>query len=451
MAIVGQPLNQRDVQGALGVSSSVNTWSQLCTHANNNVWSANKPMYASKTTKLSDNEKADPVGLGVRPLVDGYYISYGILKRISSAWADFMDNYGNIKSFPWIYDRPTWDGTCKFRITDFIGYNSDVRRIVAVSFSSWDLWIPSASGSSGYSLWAQLTGLSTVSSQNTSAMRWGELFGNCLDFYPTLIMTAGTGWQYSKSSDYSIRQLISRGDTAATIYVNTATLASAMVADGASYDYYPINNGATWNLTMVLCSSKVSGDTGIYSHKIPSGAYILRLEYSSGADRTAKTAKSLKYKAFSSMSAKITLVKERGYSYRYRLDKIELIAVKMTMDSVSFTCNFSLSAQVGTVYVSGSGSASGGQSFTVNNYLGTINYASNDEGTITKTWQYNSTSGNSIPYTYYDITQAQSGSGQRLSTGHFYFNSSVGSFHNGWGDIDVSAQNYSYSREFTLF
>ena len=159
MAVVGNPLNQADVQRALGVGSSVNKWSQLCTHANINKWSAYKPIYHSKITRLTDAERA------AGRTVSGYLVSWGMMKRISSAWSDFMDNYGEIKSFPWIYDKPVWDGTSKFRITDFIGYNSDVRRLVAVSFSSWDLWLPSATGSVGYSLWAQLTGLSTVISE----------------------------------------------------------------------------------------------------------------------------------------------------------------------------------------------------------------------------------------------------------------------------------------------
>lgn len=446
MAVVGNPLNQADVQRALGVGSSVNKWSQLCTHANINKWNAYKPIYHSKITRLTDAERA------AGRTVSGYLVSWGMMKRISSAWSDFMDNYGEIKSFPWIYDKPVWDGTSKFRITDFIGYNSDVRRLVAVSFSSWDLWLPSATGSVGYSLWAQLTGLSTVSSQNTGAMRWQELFGNCLNYYPTLIMTAGTNYVYAKSSDYTIQDLINRGDTGATIYVNTATLADAMIRDGSAYDVYPLNDNALWRMTMVLCSSKITGEAASISHHIPSGANILRLEYESGADRTTKNAKLLKHKAFSSMSAKVTLEKVSGYSYRYRLSKIELTAEKLTEDAVSFTCNFSLSAQVGTVYVYNEGSATGGQALTVNNYLGpTINFAADETGTITKTWQYGSTSGNALPETYWDITQAQTGSNQRLSTGHLYFTSPIGTFDNGWGDIDVSGQSYRYTREFTLF
>lgn len=413
------------------------------------MWSAFKPLYSSKVTRLTNDERAS----GAHSL-SGYTMSWGIMKRISSSWSDFMDNYGNIISAPWIYDKPVIDGTCKLRISDYIGYEPNARRLINVSFSSWDLWIPSAAGSSGYSLWAMLTGTSSMSSETTGALRWQELFGDHLDYYPTLIMTAGTSWQYVKSSEYRISDLISRGDTGAQIYVNTATLASAMISDGASYDHYPLNNNAPWNLTMVLCSRKLSGGTGQYEHKLNGSENLLRVEYSSGADRTTKTAKLIKYKSFASMKMKVTLVKEAGYQYKYRIDKLELIAEKVTDDTVTFQCDATFTARIGDVSVQGYGGSTAGQAYTANNYFGTITFAASDIGTITKTWQYGSTSGNALPYTYFNITEAEYG--ERNSYGSFVFtgigsSSSIGSFNGGWSAINVVAQNYQYEQEFTLF
>lgn len=447
MATIGQPLNQADVQSALGVSTSVNKWSQLLTHTNNNKWSGYKPLYATKVTRLTDTERASGAHT-----VSGYTISYGMKKRISSTWSDIYN--GSQQAFvsaPWEYDKPVWDGSCAFRITDFIGYRSDAQRLISVTYSSGNIWIPSASGSSGYGFWMQLNGMSSVSAQNTGAMRWQELFGDCLDYYPTVIMVAGSSWIYAKSYDYSIRSIISRGDTGAIIYINSADLATAMITDGASYNAFPLNNNASWNMCMVLSSIKITGGTGSAQHNIPSGARIVRCEYEAGYDRTVKTAKQLKYKAFASMKMKATLVKESGASYKYRLDKLELIAEKLTQDAVSFTCNGMFTARIGTVSVTGQGSSSSGQALTVNNYLGTISFAAGDVGTITKTWQYNATSGNSLPYTVYNITQAESGSGERNIYGRFEFVSTVGTFSNGWSAINVNSQNYSYSQEFTLF
>lgn len=444
MATIGSPLNQRDVQNALNVSTSVNTWSALLTHSSINMWSAYKPLYSTKKTRLTDTERAS----GAHSM-SGYTASYGIQKRISSAWSDFLDSYGNIKSYPWIYDKPVVDGSCCLRITDYIGYRSDASRLVSVTFSSWDLWLPSTSGSSGSSLWIQLNGLSTVSATNTGAMRWQELFGDHLDYYPTLIMTAGTSWVYAKSSDYTINDLIGRGDTGAVIYVNTATLATAMITDGASYNYFPLSNNASWNVCMVLASQKITGGTGSTQHNIPSGTNILRCEYLSGADRTIKTAKLLKYKAFASMSCKATLVKEAGYARKYRLDKLEITAEKLTEDAVSFTCDLSISAQVGDVSIAGYGGATAGNAYRANNYFGQFTFGASEVGTITKTWQYGSTSGNALPYTYWNITSAYQGS--YIPTIHLYFHSTPGDFNGGDANLNVASQNYSYDIQFSLF
>ena len=450
MATLGQPINQADVQGALGVSTSVNKWSQLLTHANINMWSAYKPLYSTKKVRLTDAERASGAHT-----VSGYTASYGILKRISALWSDFINTAtGAIISAPWVYDKPVVDGYCGLRITDYIGYRTDAQRLIKVTYSSWDLWLPSASGAKGSSMWMQLTGMSPVSDQNTGAMRWQELFGDHLNYYPTLIMTAGTNWVYAKSSDYTIQDLINRGDTGATIYVDTATLASAMINDGARYDHYPLNQNASWNITMVLCSRKVAGGEGSSQHNIISGSdNLLRCEYESGADRTTKTAKLIKYKSFASMKMRVTLVKEVG-QYKYRIDKLELIAEKVTDDTVTFQCDATFTARIGDVSVQGYGGATGGQAYTADNYFGTITFAASDIGTITKTWQYGSTSGNALLYTYFNITQAEYGN--RDAYGRFKFygtgsSASIGSFEGGWEYIRVNDQRYKYEKEFTLF
>ena len=455
MATLGSPINQADVQNALGVSSSVNKWSLLIAHGNTNKWSGYKPLYATKVTRLTDAERASGAHV-----IEGYSASYGMQKRVSDVWSDFMDRYGNIISAPWIYDKPVLDGSCKFRITDFVGYRTDAPRIVNVSFSSGsDIWIPSAAGSTGYGFWIQLTGMSSVASQNTGAMRWQELFGDCLDYYPTVIMTAGTSWVYAKSygttdNRLRIRDLISRGDTGAIIYVNSATLANAMISDGSSYDHFPLNNNVSWNMCMVLSSTWISGDTGTLQHNIPTGTRILRCEYEAGADRTVKTGKLLKYKAFSSMKMKAKLVREGSTGYKYRLDELSLIAEKLTQDAVSFTCTAMLTARIGSVNVQGRGSATDGRALEVDNYLGSVSFAAGDIGTVTKTWKYNDTSGNGLPYTTYDITNPETGSGQRNPYGNFTFgNDSIGYFSGGWsgGDINVNSQWSQYNIELTLF
>lgn len=450
MAIIGAPINQADVQNALGVSSSVNKWSLLIAHGNTNKWSAYKSIYGTKVTKLTDAERA--AGTHV---VSGYSMSYGMQKRVSGVWSDFYNaQTTSIISAPWYYDKPVWDGSCKFRITDFVGYRTDAPRLINITYNGGeDMWIPSSSNDPGSAFWMQLTGMSTVSAQNTGAMRWQELFGDCLDYYPTLIMTAGTSWVYAKSHDMNIRGLIAAGYTGATIYISTKDLADAMITDGASYNFFPLNNNATWNVCMVLSELKRTGEAGRLYHNIPTGTKILRCEYEADVDRTMKKAKLLKYKHFASMKMKAKLVREGSTGYKYRLDELTLIAEKLTTESVSFSCTARLTARIGSVNVQGRGRATDGSTLEVDDYL-SVSFAASDIGTVTKMWKYNDTSGNALPYTTYDITNPETGSGQRNPYGNFTFsNSSIGYFSGGWsgGDINVNSQWSQYNIELTLF
>ena len=88
---------------------------------NINMWSVSKPVYMAKMQQLTDGD------LKTGRVISGYSTSYGIKKRKSNVWGDFIDiassqNYGSIKSEVWQYDRAVLDGVNYFRLTDFYNY-----------------------------------------------------------------------------------------------------------------------------------------------------------------------------------------------------------------------------------------------------------------------------------------------------------------------------------------
>ena len=432
MATLGSPINQTDVQGALGVSSSVNKWSQLLPHTNVNMWSAYKPLYATKKTRLTDSERAS----GAHS-VSGYTMSYGIQKRVSSTWSDFINtSTGVVVSAPWLYDRPVVDGSCGLRITDFIGYRTDATRIVAVSWSSQVMYLPVNSSQDGVTLRFTLTG--NVSWSSDGCMRWQELFGDCMSYYPTVIMTCYSGsqvWKYVVSADKTIQQLKDAGNTSVDIYVYTKTLAAAMVNDGATYQSGCLGNNANWTATMVLVNQQIAGNAS--AHIVPSGKNILRLEYSSGADRTTKQAKLIKYSYFGSMTLTVTLTKVSNNVYN--LTSMVLSGEKIRNGTPTANASGTLTCRIGVMRIQGYADA---QSVTVSN-MGSITF-DNTIGTFSK-------SVSNMPSTQYRAQMVDS-DGKMHATGNidFDFGDSIGSFRGGW-DIDIKTGSSTFTKDIVIF
>lgn len=127
---ISRPVTQRDVQTVLGISSSVNKWSQLCTHADLNIWSKYRPKkYAA------------------RGIMDQYDFTNECWKADSVWW---KGNNGNMCFTPyvttnfanviantngtlngWGFDGVPNGGTYPYRIVDFIGYNHNALPMAA--------------------------------------------------------------------------------------------------------------------------------------------------------------------------------------------------------------------------------------------------------------------------------------------------------------------------------
>ena len=128
--IITRPVNQRDVQQVLSISSSINKWSQLCTHADLNIWAKYRPKkYAAKG------------------IMDQYDFANECWK-VDSVW--WKGNNGNMCFTPyvttdfanviantnggmngWVFDGVPNGGTYPYRIADFIGYNHNALPIAA--------------------------------------------------------------------------------------------------------------------------------------------------------------------------------------------------------------------------------------------------------------------------------------------------------------------------------
>ena len=82
-----------------------------------NMWSVSKPVYFAKVAQLTDAD------LKTGRIISGYTTSYGIKKRASTAWSDYVNtSTGAVKSEPWQYDRAVADGVNVFRLTDLYNY-----------------------------------------------------------------------------------------------------------------------------------------------------------------------------------------------------------------------------------------------------------------------------------------------------------------------------------------
>lgn len=425
--IISQPVSIYDVQRCFGLS--LVDLATLILNANINIWSQIKPIYSTKIQQLTTTDRQNP------RTISGYKTGAGI-KKWASVWADYINgkdtSTGSVASQIWALDRPVVDGSCAFRLTDFAGYYHFVGRVFSVYtlFGNMNnIIIPSASGQSGSNI-AFSFGFTNPTPDG--AMTPQVLFGDCWNFYPAVILTNGStgsnSYQYAKTAASPISAYTS---SPVTININTADFAEAIAADfqqlhsGDPWSSYPLRTGDNWTACVVLLSSQL-----IDTHKVPTGATIVRLEYEANADRRTLPIKQSKYNNIEWMKMSVTIVKVAGYAMKYKLDSIVVTAKMLTTPSITFTINADpLSTPVGTVNVQGSAS---GQSIVVNNFSsvtfsGTVGEVTNNLSFAETTWDVQATT-----------------AGNQLVNGTLVFHHSNGDFSGGFS-IDVSAQRYSYT------
>ncbi len=131
--VIIAPVNQRDIQNALGISSSVKKWSQLCTHSNINRWAKYKPVRYNKKSNITDAERLS-VNWGIVDIPTWYRLSYCAIflfsdNRGSEAqvhWPECDRAKGSLSIDYWAKQLPN-GGNNRYREKDYIGYYHDAQ------------------------------------------------------------------------------------------------------------------------------------------------------------------------------------------------------------------------------------------------------------------------------------------------------------------------------------
>lgn len=133
--IITSPVNQNDIQQALGISSSVNKWSKLCTHVNINKWAMYKPERFPINSHLSlANRKSNMFSLLPKPnnkalaVCNGYGGTTPEQADVGASGYTIDDIAAANQE--WEYLRPNGNNS-PYRILDYQGYLHPAREAVA--------------------------------------------------------------------------------------------------------------------------------------------------------------------------------------------------------------------------------------------------------------------------------------------------------------------------------
>lgn len=431
--IISAPVSFADVNAVLGTSHT--DLATMCKDNNINMWASRKPIFNTKVTVLTDEDWK-----GNGRTLSGYKTGGGIKK-----WANVYDQYisgintstGKVASQVWAYDKPA-SGSA-YRLSDFAGYYHNVGRVFSINTlfgNISNLLIPSSDAENGRTVSFSMGFLSTTPDGGIAA---AQLFGDCWGYYPAVIFNNGSSgsnsYNYAKTAPYPISAY---AGSVVTINVDTGDFAKAIASDfralhsGNPYANYPLRKGDNWTACMVLLSTSLGNDV----HKVPAAATIVRLEYASDVDRKTLPIKQSKYMTIEWMKMKVTITKVSvsGSTKVYRISYIGVTAKMLSTESISFSIGAQLSTPQGNVNVTGVAS---GQQVDIDNY--TNLQFSGTTGEVTKTL--------SITETQY--TNTATSSGNQLCNGKLIFKNTLGNFQGGFS-IDISGQEYSYTREVNL-
>ena len=431
--IISAPVSIYDIQQALGTYD--NDLATLCMKPNINMWSPRKPIYSTKIQQLTNEDWQGSAHADANHKSGG-----GILKYVGGYDSNYISQAGDVISKVWEYDRPVLDGLCVFRLTDFSGYWHTAARMFSIDsiFGNINhIMIPSNQSEQGVNI-----GFSMSFHVVTGTLTAQELFGDCWNFYPGVILTAVgvDDYMYIKSAASPISAYAS---TPASIQINTAEFARQIAADwrashsGDPYQNFPLRNNDRWTGCLVLLSRQFEGTSGS-GHKPNETDQIVRLEYSAGVDRRILPLKQSKYTNIEWMKLRVKITKVYGYSRRYTLQILEVSANVLTTDRMSFTVDATMSVPTGAGTVSIQGHGSGQSSVTVSNYTNFTLSGTTGEVTL-----------DILPssVTTWDITT--SSAGNQLCNGTLTFHNTKGDFQ-GTFSIDVNQGKGSYEKEITL-
>lgn len=128
--IISRPVSQRDIQTVLGISSSVNKLSQLCTHANINKWAKYKPIKYAANGIMSQYDFTNECWKSDSTWWKGSGGTCGFTVFTCNSLSDVISNTtGGMNG--WGYNGTPTGGTYPYREADFIGYNHNAKHLFA--------------------------------------------------------------------------------------------------------------------------------------------------------------------------------------------------------------------------------------------------------------------------------------------------------------------------------
>ena len=269
--IVQAPVKQSDIQGALGISSSVNKWSQLCTHGNINKWAKYKPISYNTPANLTVAQRKS-VNYGITNIP--VWTGNGAVNKMGNFWFGVNTGSANapvcgIQTDYWGYQRPTGGVNSPYRALDFNGYKHDVvapiggctLSTIYIS-ATGSLTIPFSGNGSGQ------TGGYTVPLSELSGVGVSTgMFGNM--YMSVMVRKVGTSIYYVASRD---NRWSDDNSTTVSRYVPSATVGNAIAGSCEVFPFLSTKKfeGYTHDL---------SGETGPVVAMFEKSAVTIAIQY----------------------------------------------------------------------------------------------------------------------------------------------------------------------------
>lgn len=278
--LVQAPVKQSDIQGALGISSSVNKWSQLCTHGNINMWAKYKPVSYNTPANLTVAQRKS-VNYGITNIP--VWTGNGAVNKMGNFWFGVDRSSTNApqcgdQNVYWGYQRPTGGASSPYRELDFNNYKHDV--VAPIGGCTQSTIIISATGSltipfSGNGV-GQSDGYTVPLSELTGVGVATGMFGNL--YMSVMIRKTGTSTYYVASRNDKW------GDDPSTPVTGDVTLAIGNALVGSCEVFPFLSTKKFENFT-----NNLSGETGPVVAMFDKSTVTLVIQYAQ-ADPSGFTA-----------------------------------------------------------------------------------------------------------------------------------------------------------------
>lgn len=260
--IVVAPVNQRDIQKALGVGSSVNNWNALITHSYINKWAKYKPFRHSTSGPATEQERRTArFGFNPAILASGEHFNKlawdcicGVVRSTNNKgglWeylkprglsynehyreADFVDNRNQTNGYKHVTSIPIT--TSIFAAS--ISRNEDIYELNTSTSSNLDVVLSAGGGANNIALWELLQ-----NAYNTPGSTWRlrvEVFTD----------NGATHWyERSQQTIKAISDIISFGGETASVTIGTTVPFAGL----------PTNTGTIYYVVVALQQCDANGN-----------------------------------------------------------------------------------------------------------------------------------------------------------------------------------------------